>query len=131
MKNYVHFCMFVPLVLREINHTYRLFLFVLVTSVLSMSFVAVDKTADLSEKEKVTVGDVKEKVPSEQETKIEQTENQAVVPAVKLDLQKIAVLFREINFQESRQIHQFTEQKIILPKLLQTLYTTAIQKNAP
>lgn len=123
--------MFVPLVLREINHTYRLFLFVLVTSVLSMSFVAVDETIDLSEKERVTVDDTKEKVPSEQETKIEQTENQAVVPAVKLDLQKIAVLFREINFQESRQIHQFTEQKIILPKLLQTLYTTAIQKNAP
>lgn len=96
-----------------------------------MSFVAVDKTADLSEREEVTVDDTKEKVPSEQGAKIEQTENQAVVPAVKLDLQKIAILFREINFQESHQIHQFTEQKIILPKLLQTLYTTAIQKNAP
>ena len=126
--------MFVSYILKKISTTYRTFLFVLIASLLSMSFVGLEKQRHTSEKEQIEKENTEKtenKAPINEGVSIHKVSNQAVVPAVKLDIQKVAILFREILLDEINAIHPLHEQKIILPKLLQTLLTTAIQKNAP
>jgi hypothetical protein len=123
--------MFVSYILKKISTTYRTFLFVLIASLLSMSFVGLEKQRHTSEKEQIEKENTENKAPINEGVSIHKVSNQAVVPAVKLDIQKVAILFREILLDEINAIHPLHEQKIILPKLLQTLLTTAIQKNAP
>ena len=100
-------------------------------SLLSMSFVSSESEVLCNYAKGLKKETPKENTPSDQPDSLEKAIEQAVVPGLKFEIQKIAILFREILFDETNEAHQFTEQKIILPKLLQTLLTTAIQKNAP
>ncbi len=101
------------------------------TYILSTAFCGVFGESDV-----VVKGEIK-KEQSTQETDenesivLDVTVDQAVVPGVKLDLQKVAILFREILLDVVIQTDHVVEQKIVLPKLLQTLFVSAIPKNAP
>ena len=123
--------MFVTYILNKINHTYRIFLFILMVSLLSTSFSLGERQSQSTEKESVSKESPLKKTPSQQESIFEKTEHNAVVPAVQLDIQKIAILYRKILIGEAQTLDALPNQNITLPKLLQTLLTTAIQNNAP
>ena len=123
--------MFVTYVLNKINHTYRIFLFILMVSLLSTSFTVGEHQSQSTEKESVSNESPLKEAPSQQESIFEKTEHNAVVPAVQLDIQKIAILYRKILIGEAQTLDALTNQNITLPKLWQTLLTTAIQNNAP
>ncbi len=100
-------------------------------SLLSMSFIGVTSKSEVLKKEEVSKSVSEKNVPVEKQAVFEKIVKHAVVPAVKLELQKVAILHREILLGDFEKSHSFFEQKIILPKLLQTLFISAIQTNAP
>ena len=97
-----------------------------------MSYIGIiDKETCSHEQQEIKEETPLKETPTNNKTFITKSINHAVVPAAKVDLQKVAILFRKILLGESNYFHRLIEQKVILPKLLQTLLTTAIQKNAP
>ena len=123
--------MFVTYVLNKISTTYRTFIFVLMTSLLSMSFISSENKAYTSEQEQIKKESPRKEEPTSKNFLLEKTTSNAVVPAVQLELQKVAILFRKILLDEITDLHTVAKRGIILPKLLQILLTTAIQNNAP
>ena len=123
--------MFVTYVLKKISNTYRTFLFVLMTSLIVMSFTRGDKNHNHTDTKEVTTEQTKKEHSKKNTASIQKAIDHAVVPAINIDIEKVAILFREILLDETSYFHLPTDTKIIRPKLLQTLLTTAIQKNAP
>jgi hypothetical protein len=123
--------MFVTYVLKKISNTYRTFLFVLMTSLIVMSFTRGDKKHNHTDTKEVTTEQTKKEHSKKNTASIQKAIDHAVVPAINIDIEKVAILFREILLDETSYFHLPTDTKIIRPKLLQTLLTTAIQKNAP
>jgi hypothetical protein len=101
------------------------------TSLIVMSFTRGDKKHNHTDTKEVTTEQTKKEHSKKNTASIQKAIDHAVVPAINIDIEKVAILFREILLDETSYFHLPTDTKIIRPKLLQTLLTTAIQKNAP
>ena len=109
----------------EIKKSYRFlsvgFLLVLLTTALSPLYVSnnIVKKSQAEQKEE------------NNEEFVAASTSDAVVQAVKLDLNKKFVFVKNILINEARSIIYIIQPEEVLPKILQTLFVSAIPKNAP
>ena len=111
--------------MRKIQKSYRFlsvgFLLVIFTTVLLPSIVTINNVNVVSS----------EQTDDEEESVAHIAENDAVFQGIKVDLDKKFVFVKNIVTNESSQFFPFTELTEDLPKILQTLFVSAIPKNAP
>jgi hypothetical protein len=86
--------MFVTYVLKKISNTYRTFLFVLMTSLIVMSFTRGDKKHNHTDTKEVTTEQTKKEHSKKNTASIQKAIDHAVVPAINIDIEKVAILFR-------------------------------------
>lgn len=111
--------------MRKANTTYRLlsvsFLLILLSTAFSTLYSAEPKV------EKVQT----DQSDDQQDVIIEASPSDAVVQAVKVDLDKKFFFVKNTLLSESHPRVYLTTLKVDLPKILQTLFVSAIPKNAP
>ena len=109
----------------EIHKSYRFlsigFLLVLLTTVLSPLYVSNNTVKNSQSEQK----------DENNEEFVTTSNSDAVVQAVKLDLNKKFVFVKNILINQARSIIYIAKPEKVFPKILQTLFVSAIPKNAP